>query len=69
MPGVMINFCTDTVCTMLVSGQDGTVSFDGAPDVYHVQLLKAPEGYSFDAEFDMYTDTAFREWVLRIRRR
>ena len=41
--------------------------FGGAPDVYHVQLLQAPEGFSFDPDFEMYTDAVYGEWVLRIR--
>ena len=44
VPGVMLNFCTDAACIPRKSDANGTVSFDGAPDVYHVQLIKAPEG-------------------------
>ena len=68
VPGVMINFCTDVTCTMAISDDNGTVSFGGAPDVYHVQLLRTPKGYSFDPDFEMYTDRAYGEWVLRIRK-
>ena len=67
VPGVMVNFCTDTTCAMTQSDESGTITFEGAPDVYHVQLLKAPEGYSFDSDFDLYTDSVYGEWVLRIR--
>ena len=66
--GMMVNFCTDTACVTCTSDENGTVTFDGAPDVYHVQMLKAPEGYSFDADFEMYTDSVYGEWVLRIRK-
>ena len=68
VPDMRVNFCTDETCTMLKSDENGVIAFDGAPDVYHVQLLKAPEGYSFDADFEMYTDEVPGEWVLRIRR-
>ena len=65
--GVYVNFCTDTTCTMQQSDENGTVCFGGAPDVYHVQLLQAPEGFSFDPDFEMYTDAVYGEWMLRIR--
>ena len=66
VPGVMANFCTDTACTMMKSDENGIISFGTAPDVYHIQLLKVPEGYSFDPDFEMYTDRVYGEWVLYI---
>lgn len=66
--GMMINFCTDTACNMTQSDENGTITYDGQPDVYHIQLLKAPEGYSFDPEFEMYTEAAYGEWIVRIRK-
>ena len=68
VPGMMVNFCTDTACVMVRADENGTIVFDGAPDVYHVQMLKAPGGYSFDADFEMYTDSVYGEWALRIRK-
>ena len=68
VPGTTVNFCTDTTCSTLKADENGVITFDGTPDVYHVQLLKAPEGYSFDPDFDLYTGNAYSEWVLRIRR-
>ncbi len=68
VPGVAVNFCTDTACTMLQSDGSGTICFDGAPDACHVQLLKAPEGYSFDPDFELYTGKAYGEWRVRICR-
>ena len=66
--GVYVNFCTDTACTMLVSDENGLITFDGEPDAYHVQILKAPDGYSFDSAFELYTDRVYGEWILRIRK-
>ncbi len=66
--GVMANFCTDTTCSLTQSDENGIISFDGAPDVYHIQLLKAPEGYSFDSDFELYTERTYGEWLLRIRK-
>ena len=66
--GVMANFCTDTACNTMVSDENGFISVAGGPENYHVQLLKAPEGYSFDQGFEMYTGTAFGEWKVLIRK-
>lgn len=68
VPGVTVNFCTDATCTPAQSGDDGLIRFDGAPDSYHVQLLQAPEGYSFDPDFELYTAAEYGEWLLRVRR-
>ena len=67
VPGATVKFCTDTACVLRQADENGIVTFDGAPDVYHVQLLKVPSGYSFDAGFEM-TTAAYGEWVLRIRK-
>ncbi len=37
---VTVNFCTDTACTPSTSDENGTVTFTGAPDVYHVQIVE-----------------------------
>ena len=66
VPGVTVNFCTDTACTVLTSDEYGLISFDGAPDAYHVQVLKVPEGYSIDRDFELYTDPDYGEWLVRI---
>ena len=69
VPGAMVKFYTDTTCILLKADENGIVSFDGAPDAYHVQLLKVPDGYSFDADFEMTTDAAYSEWVITIHSR
>ena len=66
--GVMISFCTDTACTMLQSDVSGTVFFSDAPDVYHVRLLKVPAGYSFDTDFELYTEPVYSEGSVCIRK-
>ena len=53
---------------MAEADENGTITFDGAPDRYHVQILKVPEGYGFDADYELYTDSVYGEWVLRIRK-
>ena len=68
VPDMYVNFCTDKACTMLQSGADGTITWAGPMDRYHVQLLMAPEGCSFDPAFEMYVGPAYGEWQLLIRR-
>ena len=53
---------------MRKSDETGTVTFDGAPDRYHVQALRVPEGYSFDADPDMNIGPEYGEWALQIRK-
>ena len=66
VPGATVKFCTDTTCVLLQADENGIVSFDGAPDAYHVQLLKIPDGYSFDADFELTIGDAYAEWILCI---
>ena len=66
--GMMVNFCTDTACMTLISDADGVIIYDGEPAEYHVQLLKAPVGCSFDRDFEMTTPVEYGEWVLRIKK-
>lgn len=68
VPDVYVNFCTDTACVMKKSDGDGMIVFDGAPDEYHIQILRVPEGYSFDAAFELYTDREYGSWALCIRK-
>ena len=68
VPDVLVNFCTDAACTTAQSDADGVITFDGAPDIYHVTLLKVPAGYSFDADFELYTAPAYGAWMLRVRK-
>ena len=65
---VTVNFCTDTACVPKESGEDGTITFTGDPDVYHVTIVDAPDGYSWDEEYEMYMPGEYGEWVLRVRK-
>lgn len=66
VPGVFINFCTDATCTPAMSDENGVITFAGEPDVYHLQVLKAPEGYSFDASFEAYTEAEYGAMTVEI---
>ena len=64
VPEVYVNFCNDTACVPCESDDDGTIVYTGKPDVYHVQVIDYPEGYSCDESFEMYTTETYGEWVL-----
>ena len=68
VPGVMVNFCTDKSCTALTADENGLVAFAAPVENYHIQLLKAPAGYSFDPDFELNTGTAAGEWSLLVRK-
>ncbi len=68
VPGVMINFCTDVACRAEFSDENGLIAFTGEAADYHVQVLKVPEGYSYDPDFILQTGSAFGEWALIIRK-
>ncbi len=63
-----VNFCNDTACVLLESDENGDVTFTDVPDVYHVQLVEVPEGYSFDEDFELYTSETYGEWILRVKK-
>lgn len=68
VPEVTVSFCTDTACVPVQSDENGTVTFTGAAEDYHVQVIDVPEGYSCDDGFEMRTGAAYGEWKLRIRK-
>ena len=68
VPNVYVNFCTDTTCTLAMGDEDGTITFEGSPDIYHIQLLRLPDGSSADPGFELYTSDAYGEWVLRLKK-
>ena len=50
------------------SDEDGLITFTGAPDAYHVMIIDAPDGYSYDEDYEMYTAREYGEWILRVRK-
>lgn len=50
VPGCIINFCTDEMCVPVRSDGNGIAYFEGAPYEYHLQVIKVPEGHSFDTK-------------------
>ena len=56
VPGVMIQFCSDTECVLGQTGEDGIALFEKEAGEYTVHVLKAPEGY--DADDTEYSATS-----------
>ena len=58
--GVTIQFYTDKICKMAVTGENGMISFDDPEAFYDVHVLKVPEGYKPDSNLyhteDSYGD-------------
>jgi hypothetical protein len=55
-------------CVPCETDEDGTIVYTGKLDVYHVQIIDYPEGYSCDESFEMYTPETYGEWILRLRK-
>ena len=48
VPGVTIQFCSDTECIMGTTDENGAASFDKEAGSYTIHILKAPEAYAPD---------------------
>lgn len=58
--GVTVQFCTGDFCKMVVTDDNGEVSFDDPEGEYEIHILKSPEGYKEDSTLyvteDHYSD-------------
>ncbi|MBR3098286.1 MAG: hypothetical protein IKH18_01770 [Clostridia bacterium] len=66
VPGAMVNVCSDTVCDPRMTDEEGCLFYESEPFNYHLQLLKAPEGYSFDRTQEYHTGTEYGETVITV---
>ena len=48
VPGVTIQFCSDTECNMGTTNENGIAVFDKDAGSYTIHVLKVPEGYAPD---------------------
>ena len=46
----------DTACDMTVSDGQGMTVYEAPAYRYHINIISVPEGYSFDAGQDYYTE-------------
>ena len=45
IPGVRVQFCSDSLCRMGKTDESGVALFDSEPGTYTVHMMKAPDGY------------------------
>ena len=64
---VMINFCTDSACMPVTSGEDGAAVFTGAPEAYHVQVIRIPEGWELEGDEEWTTEARSQDFVISFR--
>lgn len=50
VPGAMVQVCSETLCNVYVSDENGQCAFVLEPDNWEMHLLMLPEGYSGDTE-------------------
>ena len=48
VPGVLVEFCTDKLCTTATSDETGIAELEKEPGEYTVHILKVPEGFAPD---------------------
>ena len=66
VPGATVNVCSDTFCDPRLTDEEGCFFYESEPFSYHLQLLKAPEGYSFDRTQEYHTGTEYGETVITV---
>ncbi|MBQ6634885.1 MAG: hypothetical protein IJH81_00755 [Lachnospiraceae bacterium] len=65
MPGVNVQFCSDVLCQMGKTDENGVAAFHSDPGTYTVHLMKAPDGYvSSTEEFTLDQDTREATYFL-----
>ena len=63
IPGVNVQFCSDTMCRMGKTDEGGSAAFDSDPGTYTVHLMNAPDGYEKCTE-ELTLDKDNREAVF-----
>ena len=66
--GAYLNFCTDTNCQLTQADENGVITFVGEPAVYHLQILRLPDGYSSDPDFEAYTEPHTSELTVTVHK-
>lgn len=65
--GVIINFCTDSMCSPVTSDEQGEAIFTGAAEAYHVQIVKVPEGWDLAGEEEWTTEPNSQSFRITFR--
>lgn len=65
MPGVNVQFCSDDLCQMGKTDENGVAAFHSDPGTYTVHLMKAPDGYvNSTEEFTLDQDSREATYFL-----
>ena len=68
VPDVLLVFGAGAESVEVRCAPDGTALFEGPGQVYHVQVIDAPFGYTWSQESDAYTDSMGGDVLVRISR-
>ncbi len=52
--GVIANICDDSACTPMTSDANGVIGFVYPSFAYHIQVIKVPDGYTYDTTQESY---------------
>lgn len=68
VPDVNIQFCTDTMCTLVNTGEAGfALMVAEEPTEYHIKILSLPEGYTpYDSETEVVTSGESARYQLNV---
>ena len=66
--GVFVNVCTDTFCMPYQTDQEGRITFTGEKEIYHLKIIKAPEGYGYNPDEEMYIGGDQTEMTLTVQK-
>ena len=65
IPGARVQFCSDSMCRMGKTDENGLVSFHSDPGTYTVHFMKCPEGYvNSTEEFTLDKDNREATYLL-----
>ena len=70
VPGAYVNFCSESqgVCRLETTDENGLVYFDVPKDVYHIEIVHLPDGYSMEEGLEKYTEAEFGEYLLMVNK-
>ena len=55
--GLIANICDDSACTPMFTDAGGEIFFQYPSFMYHIQVIRVPEGYEYDLTEESYLDT------------
>ena len=58
--GAVVQFCSDSTCTMGKTDENGVAEFNAEEGIYTVHILKVPEGYQKTSE-EIRTDAVYSD--------